>query len=302
MKVYLVDGTYELFRAFFGAPSSKSPAGLEVGATRGLLRSMLALLDETREPYLAVAFDRVIESFRNELYEGYKTGEGIDPELRAQFGLAEEGCAALGLATWPMIEFEADDALATAAASLERDERVEQVLIASPDKDLAQCVRDARVVCLDRKRGVVLDERGVWARFGVAPESIPDYLALVGDAADGIPGIARWGAKSAAAVLAHYHHIETIPDDANAWPMKVRGARTLADNLRSSRPAAELYRRLARLRLDAPLDATLERLHWRGPRPELEAFAARLGDQRIVRRAQEVADKHGLSPHCANAG
>jgi 5'-3' exonuclease len=211
MKVHVVDGTFELFRAYYGHPSSTSIDGREVGAVRGLLGSMLALLGDRTVTHVAIAFDHVIESFRNALYTGYKTGEGMDPVLHAQFGLAEDACRALGVVTWPMIEFECDDALASAAARFATVPAVEQVVICSPDKDLAQCVRDTRVVCLDRMRRKVLDADGVRAKFGVEPLSMPDWLALVGDSADGYPGVPRWGAKSAARVLAVYKHLEAIP-------------------------------------------------------------------------------------------
>ena len=219
---------------------------------------MLALLGERGVTHVAIAFDHVIESFRNDLYPGYKTGEGIDPKLYAQFGPAEDACRALGVVTWPMIEFECDDALATAAARFAADRDVEQVVICSPDKDLAQCVRGTRVVCLDRIRRTTLDEDGVHAKFGVGPESIPDWLALVGDSADGFPGVPRWGAKSASTVLGEYEHLEAIPDDPRAWSVKVRGADALAVSLREHRDDSLLYRRLATLRTDVPLSESLE--------------------------------------------
>src|SRR5882724_466053 len=247
MNVYLIDGTYELFRAFYAVPSAKNASGVEVGAVRGLARSMLALLREPGVSHVAIAFDHVIESFRNDLFGGYKTGEGIDPDLWGQFALAESVCAALGMVVWPMIEFEADDALATAAARFSQDPAVEQVLIASPDKDLAQCVVGTRVVCLDRMRKKILDEPGVSAKFGVTPAHIPDFLALVGDSADGIPGVPRWGAKSAAAVLAAYGTIDDIPSSASEWRVSVRGGVALADTLASRRSDALLYKQLATL-------------------------------------------------------
>jgi len=293
MNVHLIDGTYELFRAFYGSPPRRTLAGREVGAVRGLARSMLALLGEPGVTHVAVAFDHVIESFRNALYPGYKTGEAIDADLRAQFELAEAVTRALGIVTWPMVEFEADDALATAAARWRSDPRVGQILIGSPDKDLAQCVRGARVVCLDRMRGNVLDEAGVIEKFGVPPSSIPDWLALVGDSADGFPGVARWGAKSASHVLAAYGHLELIPDDATHWTVKVRGAATLAANLREHRDEAMLFRRLATLREDAPIDDSLDALCWRGPDVgALEAVARELDDGALVERARVVGEKH----------
>lgn len=285
MKVHLIDGTYELFRSYFGAPPAKSPSGQEVGAVRGLLRSLLAFLREDGVTHVACAFDQVIESFRNALFEGYKTSEGVPPELLAQFPLAEEASRALGLCTWPMVDVEADDAIATGAARFAADPRVEQVVIASPDKDLAQCVVGERVVLLDRRRQQLTDEAGVKAKFGVLPESIPDWLALVGDAADGIPGVPRWGAKSAAAVLAHCVHLDAIPDEASRWPVKVRGAEALAASLAANREPALLYRRLATLVRDAPIQERLEALEWRGADPErLRALCAELGEKDLPRR------------------
>jgi len=288
MNVHLVDGTYELFRAFYAVPSAKNEAGLEVGAVRGLARSMLALLREPGASHVAVAFDHVIESFRNDLFAGYKTGEGIDPDLWGQFELAERVCAALGIVVWPMLEFEADDALATAAARFALSPEVERVLIASPDKDLAQCVVGTRVVCLDRMRKKVLDEAGVNEKFGVTPAQIPDYLALVGDTADGIPGVPRWGAKSAAAVLREYGTIDAIPDSAAAWRVPVRGAAALAESLSGRRTDALLYRRLATLRVDVPLLENLADLRYRGAaRAPLEALAAELSDSTLLERVPQ---------------
>jgi 5'-3' exonuclease len=266
VKVHLVDGTYELFRAYFGAPKKLGASGREVGASAGLLRSLLFLLRDQSVTHVACAFDHVIESFRNDLYSGYKTGEGVPEDLLSQFALAEDVTRALGIVTWPMVEFEADDAIATAAARFADDARVEQVVIASPDKDLTQCVRGTRVVVWDRRRQIVLDEAGVRAKFGVAPESIPDYLALVGDSADGFPGIFGWGKKSAADVLDRYLHIEKIPANAAEWEVKPRRAYDLAAELRQEREAALLYRRLATLRLDVPLPEGLDDLEWEGAR------------------------------------
>lgn len=286
MKVHLVDGTYELFRAYYGAPPATSPSGREVGATRGLMRSMLSLLRGRDVTHVAVAFDHVIESFRNDLFDGYKTGDGIDPALHGQFELAERACRALGLVVWPMIEFEADDALATAAARFADDAAVEQVILCSPDKDLLQCVRGSRVVAWDRMRERVLDEDGAREKLGVRPPSVPDLLALVGDDADGIPGVPRWGLKSSAVVLSHYEHLDAIPDDARAWKVKVRGAEALAQSLASHRQEALLYRTLATLRLDAPLDEPLASLEHRGVDGKaLAALAAEIGDASIVERA-----------------
>jgi 5'-3' exonuclease len=288
MNVHLVDGTYELFRAFYAVPSAKNATGLEVGAVRGLARSMLALLREPGVSHVAIAFDHVIESFRNQLFDGYKTGEGIDPELWGQFELAERVCAALGIVVWPMVEFEADDALATAAFRFAQAAEVEQVLIASPDKDLAQCVVGTRVVCLDRMRKKQLDADGVIAKFGVTPAQIPDYLALVGDSADGIPGVPRWGAKSAAAVLREYGSIDAIPDSAGSWRVSVRGAAALAESLTERRTDALLYKRLATLRVDVPLAEDLDDLRYRGAaRAPLEALVAELSDPALLERVPQ---------------
>jgi 5'-3' exonuclease len=292
MNVHLVDGTFELFRAYYGSPSSTDVNGKEVGAARGLARSMLALLGERDVTHVAVAFDHVIESFRNDLYPGYKTGDGIAPALYAQFGLVEEACRALGLVTWPMVEFECDDALATAAARFAAEPAVERVVICSPDKDLAQCVQGERVVCFDRLRRKRFDERGVVDKFGVHPKSIPDWLALVGDSADGYPGVPRWGAKSAAALLARYERLEAIPADAAEWGVAVRGAAVLAASLAAHRAEAFLFRQLATLRTDVPLTESLDDLRWRGPdTAALAALAAQWGDTTIVERAERLATR-----------
>jgi 5'-3' exonuclease len=290
--VHLIDGTYELFRAFYGAPPRRTATGAAVGAAHGLVRSLLALLGDPSVTHVGVAFDQVIESFRNALYAGYKTGAGIDAELLAQFPVAEDACRALGLITWPMREFEADDALASAAARLADCAQVEQIVICSPDKDLAQCVRGTRVVCLDRMRDKRLDQAGVLDKFGVEPASIPDWLALVGDNADGIPGIPRWGAKSAAAVLAEYHHLEHIPADPADWRVRVRGAATLAENLAVARDDALLYRRLATLRTDVPLSESLDALRWRGATDTmLASLAACLADANLPDRVRELESR-----------
>ena len=285
MRVHLVDGTYELFRSHFGAPPASAPDGTEVGATRGLLRSLLALLREDGVTHVACAFDHVIESFRNRLFVGYKTGEGVPGELMAQFPLAERAAQALGLVTWPMVEFEADDAMASAAARFADLPGVEEVLLCTPDKDLAQCVRGEHVVCFDRLRRRRLDEVGVMGKFGVLPASIPDWLALVGDDADGIPGLERWGAKSASAVLARYRHLEGIPDDERDWEVTVRGAPALGRSLREGRVQAGLYRLLATLRTDVPLVESLEDLRWKGGRrKDLEDLGRDLGETDLVAR------------------
>ncbi len=248
MQVHLVEGTYELFRAYFGAPKANAPDGREVGAIRGLARSFLGLIRNEGATHIAVAFDHVIESFRNDLFAGYKTGAGIDPDLWSQFELAEQMTRALGMVVWPMVEFEADDALATAAVRFAQDSRVTQVCICSPDKDLTQCVLGRHIVCVDRRRKKTIDAAGVQEKFGVAPQSIPDWLALVGDSADGIPGIPRWGARSASAMLAEYGHIDHIPEDSAQWSIRLRGAQALADSLNTHQREAALYRQLATLR------------------------------------------------------
>jgi 5'-3' exonuclease len=286
MQLHFIDGTYELFRAYYGAPEATGPDGREVGATRGLLRSLMALLRQDEVTHVACAFDHVIESFRNDLYAGYKTGEGVPADLMGQFVLAERAAHALGLVVWSMVEFEADDALATAAARWGQADGVERVVIATPDKDLAQCVRGTQVICWDRRREKFLDAEGVVLKFGVPPASIPDWLALVGDDADGYPGIPRWGAKCAATLLAHYGTIENIPDDAGRWAVDVRGAVAAAESLASRRGEALLYRRLATLRTDVPLAEGLDDLRWRGlRRDELRALCTEIGDEELWERA-----------------
>jgi 5'-3' exonuclease len=285
VRIHLVDGTYELFRAYFGAPKATGPAGTEVGATRGILWSLLSLLRDDRVTHVACAFDHVIESFRNELFAGYKTSEGVPDDLMAQFPLAERATHALGVVTWPMVEVEADDALATATARWGDLPEVEQVLICTPDKDMTQCVRDGRIVCFDRMRRKMIDEAAVVEKFGVPPASIPDWLALVGDSSDGYPGVPRWGAKSAAAVLAHYKHLEAIPDNEHHWLVQVRGAAALAASLREHREDAYLYRRLATLRTDAPITETLDDIRWQGARVrELKDLCRELGNDDIIGR------------------
>jgi len=278
-----VDGTYELFRCYFGAPPARAPDGREVGAVRGLLRTLLSLLREDGVSHVACAFDHVIESFRNGLFAGYKTSEGVPEELLAQFPLAERATGALGVVVWPMVDFEADDALATAAARWADDPSIEQIVICTPDKDMAQCVRDSRVVCFDRMRRRLLDAAGVVARFGIPPESIPDWLALVGDDADGIPGIPGWGAKSSSLVLSRFGRIEAIPDDPARWGVPVRGAATLARALAERRQEAALYKLLATLREDVPLVEQVSDLEWRGVRrAELTALCNELGDAELL--------------------
>ncbi len=276
MRLHLLDGTYELFRAHFGRPPRTSPDGREVAATLGVIETTLSLLRQPDVTHVAVATDHVIESFRNDLFSGYKSSEGVPPELLSQFDLVEEALRALGLVVWPMVEFEADDAIATAAARWRDD--VDQVVIETPDKDLAQCVVAERVVTHDRRRDLTYDEAGVWRKFGVAPVSIPDYLALVGDKADGIPGLAGWGAKSTAAVLARYPHLEDIPRDPNEWDVPVRSAGALVSVLVERWDDALLYRTLATLRTDVPLTEDLGDLEWRGVRrDEFGALCDRLG-------------------------
>lgn len=284
MKIHLVDGTYELFRNHFGAPPKKSVSGMEVGATLGLMRSLLMLLQSPEVTHVAVAFDHVIESFRNKLYTGYKTGDGVDPILMNQFPLAEKAVAALGVVVWPMVKFEADDALATAAARFKKNKSVAQVVICSPDKDLAQLVEGKRIVCWDRRREIIIDEKGVVEKFGVKPESIPDYLALVGDAADGYPGIKGWGAKSTATVLAKFNHIESIPKDPKKLGLGLGRATTLVENLIEHYEDALLFRELSTLRQDVPLKENLNDLKWQGAYPRLKKLCHELRDERIPER------------------
>src|SRR5438874_11858538 len=275
MNVHLVDGTYELFRHYYAMPSLRDPDGREVAAVRGVVTSLLGMIT-AGATHVGVATDHVIESFRNKLWAHYKTGAGIEPNLRAQFPLLEEALVALGITVWPMVEFEADDALAAAAEAAARDVRVERVFICTPDKDLAQCVRGARVVQMDRRTRIVRDEAGVVAKFGVPPASIPDYLALVGDAADGFPGLAGWGAKSAAAVLAKFHHLEAIPADSRNWHVNATAAARLAQTLVAQRDQALLFRTLATLRTDVPVFDSVDALRWSGPTPAFAPIAARL--------------------------
>ena len=264
LKVYLVDGTYELFRHYFAMPSRRDSCGREVGAVMGVVSSVRRMIQEGAT-HVGVATDHVIESFRNELWPGYKTSEGVAPDLLAQFPLLEEALAEAGIVVWPMVEFEADDALAAAAAIASRDARVEQVIVCTPDKDLAQCVQGTRVVQMDRRKRVTRDEAGVVQKFGVAPASIPDYLALVGDSADGYPGLSGWGPKSTAAVLARYLHIESIPPDWNDWRVDVANAGALAYTLRQENQLALLFKTLATLRTDIPLFENVDQLRYRHP-------------------------------------
>ena len=274
MQIHLVDGTYELFRHYYALPSARDRDGCDVAAVRGVLASLLGMIREGAT-HIAVATDHVIESFRNRLWPGYKTGEGIEQDLLDQFSLLEETLSAAGIVVWPMIEFEADDALAAAATAADRDPRVERVVICTPDKDLAQCVRGTRIVQLNRRTRVILDEEGVLRKFGVSPASIPDYLALVGDTADGYPGLPGWGAKSTAAVLAKFTDIESIPADWREWRVNAARASALASTLVQERDHALLFRRLATLRTDIPLFDDVDQLAWSGPTPAFDALGAR---------------------------
>lgn len=284
MKLHLVDGTYELFRAHFGAPPKKSTSGQDVGATLGLIRSMMLLLSDPEVTHVAVAFDHVIESFRNKMYKNYKSSAGVDPVILNQFALAEKAVAALGLTVWPMVKFEADDAIATAVVKFKKSRSVEQIVICSVDKDLTQMALADRVVCWDRRREILLNETGVTEKFGVGPRSIPDFLALVGDSADGYPGIQGWGEKSTATVLAKYKHIESIPKDPKKIPLGLGRATTLLENLRQNFKDALLFRELSTLRTDVPLKETLNDLEWRGAYPRLKKLCHELGDERIPER------------------
>ncbi|MHB1329731.1 MAG: 5'-3' exonuclease [Gemmatimonadales bacterium] len=288
MIVHLIDGTFELFRHFYAVPSASDRAGREVGATVGVLNSVLRLL-ESGATHVGVATDHVIESFRNELWAGYKTGEGIDPALFSQFHPLEAALRSMGVVVWPMIELEADDGLASAARIAAADPRVTQVMICTPDKDLSQSVVGDRVVQFDRMRRQVRNEEGVVAKFGVPPASIADWLALVGDSADGYPGLPGWGEKSAAAVLAHYRHIEAIPDDPTTWAVTVRGATRLGTTLAAERETALLFRRLATLRDDAELFRDVDELRWTGATPEFQAAATELNAPGLAVWAERLA-------------
>ena len=291
MKLHLVDGTYELFRAYFAMPPLTSPDGRPVGAVRGLIQTLLVLLRQEDVTHVACAFDHVIESFRNDLFAGYKTRHGVPEDLLGQFDLAERAARSLGIVTWPMTEYEADDALATAAGRWWDAPEVHQVVICSPDKDLTQMVRGARVVCLDRRRNVTLDEVGVREKFGVPPGSIPDYLGLVGDAADGIPGIPRWGAKTAGQVLRRYGHIEHIHDDPSRWDIELRGAGAVAESLAGLRREAMLYKDLARLRVDVLLGEDLDGLRWMGARKvDLAGLCEELGFEGLMELPSRWSD------------
>ena len=288
MNVFLVDGTYELFRHFYAVPASSDADGNEIGAVRGVLGSIVLMLEDG-VTHVGVATDHVIESFRNELWPDYKTGEGIDPVLRAQFHPLEEALVAMGIMVWPMEEFEADDGLASATVKASADEAVEQVFICTPDKDLAQCVVGDRVVQFDRRAGLIRDADKVREKFGVSPQSIPDYLALMGDSADGYPGLPGWGAKSASAVLGCYGHIEAIPDADDSWEVKVRGANKLAQTLTEQREAALKFRELATLREDAPVFDSVDQLRWVGPRGNFFDLCVKINASGIYRRVDRLA-------------
>jgi 5'-3' exonuclease len=288
MRVDLVDGTYELFRQFFGQPPRAADDGSEIGAVYGVVTSVLSMLSNG-STHLGVATDHVIESYRNDMWPGYKDGAEVPEVLKAQFEPLEDALDSLGVVVWPMVEVEADDALASAAAVAADDPDVEQVVICTPDKDLAQCVVGTRVVQLDRRKDVITDEDGVWAKYGVSPLSIPDWLALVGDSADGFPGLAGWGKRSAALALAHYGHLDAIPDDVNAWDPEVRkavrGAAKLAATLAAERKNAELFLSLATLRIDRSLLPNVAALEWHGPAPAFEQICRHMRAPQLAERA-----------------
>lgn len=288
MDVHLIDGTYELFRHYFAVPAAADLNGQEIGAVRGVLNSVLYMI-ERGATHIGVATDHVVESFRNDLYSGYKTSEGVPPELLSQFPVLEEALEAMGVVVWPMVYFEADDALAAAAAKSALDPGVSQVIICTPDKDLSQCVVGTRVVQLDRRRNVLRDEAGVVTKFGVKPESIPDYLAVVGDSADGFPGVPGWGAKAASMTLSQYFHLEEIPKDFREWHPSIRNASRLATSLFDSWDDALLFRRLATLRLDVPVFDTVDDLRWNGVRPSFEEHCHRMKSPELLSRAMSAS-------------
>jgi len=290
MDVYLIDGTYELFRHFYAVPAAQDANGREIGAVRGVLRSVLSMIEQGAT-HIGVATDHVIESFRNDLYAGYKTGEGVAPTLLSQFPVLEEALEDMGVVVWPMIEFEADDALASAAAKAARDDAVRQAIICTPDKDLGQCVVGTRVVQLDRRRCILRDAAGVEAKFGVKPESIPDYLAVLGDAADGYPGIPGWGEKAASLTLSRYGHLENLPKDWRSWHSSIANARRLAASLFSSWDDALLFRTLATLRIDAHVFTSLEELRWKGPRTSFEGCCRAMASPDLFARTATAAEK-----------
>ncbi len=290
MDVYLVDGTYELFRHFFAVPAARDVNGQEVGAVRGVFTSVVSMI-ERGATHIGVATDHVVESFRNDLYPGYKTAGGVPEELLSQFPILEEALEAMGVVVWPMVYYEADDALASAAAKAAQDERVGQVFICTPDKDLGQCVAGTRIVQLDRRQNIVRDEAGVMAKFGVPPQSIPEYLAVVGDSADGFPGVSGWGPKAAALVLSQYPHFEAIPKDWRQWHPSIRKARALSESLFTAWNDALLFRTLATLRLDVPVFDTVEELRWKEPRPNFEEYCRKMKSPELLRRVMTAASK-----------
>jgi 5'-3' exonuclease len=293
MDVHLIDGTYELFRHFYAVPAAQDVNEREIGAVRAVLRSILSMIEQGAT-HIGVATDHVVESFRNELYAGYKTSAGVAPTLLSQFPVLEEALDAMGLVVWPMVDYEADDALASAAAKAARDARVRQVIICTPDKDLGQCVRGTRVVQLDRRRGILRDEAAVEVKFGVKPQSIPDYLAVLGDSADGFPGISGWGEKAAAATLSRYRQLENIPKNWREWHPSISNARRLATSLFNSWDDALLFRKLATLRLDAPVFESVDDLRWRGQRPSFEKQCRVMGSPALFERATSAYTRKGL--------
>jgi 5'-3' exonuclease len=297
MDVHVIDGTYELFRYFFAVPSATDEHGQEIGAVRGVATSILSMI-ESGATHIGVATDHVVESFRNDLYPGYKTSEGVQPELLSQFPILEEALDAMGVVVWPMVHYEADDALASAAGKAAQDDRVTKVFICTPDKDLSQCVAGTRVVQLDRRRNILRDEAGVVAKFGVKPQSIPDYLAVVGDSADGFPGLPGWGAKAAALTLSQYPHLEDIPRNWQTWHPSIGKARLLSESLFDAWNDALLFRTLATLRLDVPVFDTVEDLRWKGPRPNFEEYCQRLKSTDLLRR---VASARSTRPQDGQA-
>jgi 5'-3' exonuclease len=297
MDVHLVDGTYELFRHFFAVPSAADTSGNEVGAVRGVLASVMGLI-EGGATHVGVATDHVVESFRNDLYPGYKTSDGVPAPLLAQFPVLEEALESMGVVVWPMVRYEADDALASAAVKAARDNRVRQVIVCTPDKDLAQCVTGSRVVQLDRMRGILRDEAGVQAKWGVRPESIPDYLAVVGDSADGFPGLPGWGPKAAALTFSQYPHLESVPKDWRQWHPSIRGARRLSAVLMEQWSNALLYRTLATLKLDVPVFETVDEIEWKGPGPEFERYCERIQFPGLHARAMAAGRLRGGPSRC----
>lgn len=291
MDVHLIDGTYELFRHFFAVPSATDVNGQEIGAVRGVLTSVLSMIEQGAT-HLGVATDHVVESFRNDLYLGYKTSEGVAPELLSQFPVLEQALETMGVKVWPEVYFEADDALASAATHAAKDARVKQVLICTPDKDLSQCVVGTRVVQLDRRRNILRDEAGVVAKFGVKPQSIPDYLAVVGDSADGYPGLSGWGVKAAALAFSQYPHLEDLPKDWREWHPSIKKARPLSESLFNAWNDALLFRTLATLRLDAPVFDSVEDLRWQGPRADFEETCRRIKAPDLLRRVNAAKPAH----------